>query len=583
QCRLAVRRRPGPSCWRIELPARWSDYLATLSKQRRKKLRRLERMAAGSGPFRARSVHSREDLLHGQRILIQLHQRRWEAQGQPGCFASARFRRFHCEVMSRLLEAGQLRLDWLELDGQPVAAEYQLTGAGVVYAYQSGMEPKAANHSPGTLSTLLALRRSIAEGFRAYDLLRGDEPYKSQWAARPRPGVEIWVAAPRASARLRHGARVAASQVKGLLGQSGCPSEGNRPTADRPRPGRAGKRCSRSAQTARVSQETRPRPMPSPAEQTPRTVWNPGPLFQAAALHAYYYGSYPLRCWAGRWRRRRGRAPVIVLFYHRIADDRATQWTTTNGAFRRQLQWLAARVDLISLEEAQRRIRAGWNERTAVSITFDDGYTDNATTAIPWLVEHRIPCTYFVTLRNVLEGRPFPHDLAAGYRFAPNTLDQLRWMAEMGVEIGAHTYSHPDLGQVTDERRLRREIVTVKGQLEGLLGRPVRYLAFPFGQRRNLRARAFQLARQAGYEAVCSAYGGYNFPGDDPFHLQRFHGDEELVRLKNRVTVDPRLLGVPRFDYSRACPDGVDPAGEAPSADEPWREPAASGTRQWAP
>ena len=45
-----------------------------------------------------------------------------------------------------------------------------------------------------------------------------------------------------------------------------------------------------------------------------------------------------------------------------------------------------------------------------------------------------------------------------------------------------------------------------------------------------------------GYAGVCSAYGGFNFPGDDPFHLQRIHADDDLIRLKNWVTVDPRKL-----------------------------------------
>ena len=60
---------------------------------------------------------------------------------------------------------------------------------------------------------------------------------------------------------------------------------------------------------------------------------------------------------------------------------------------------------------------------------------------------------------------------------------------------------------------------------------------------------AFQLAHEYGYEAVCTAYGGYNFPGDDPFHIQRIHA-ENLVRIKNWLTLDPRKLHRPyRYDY----------------------------------
>lgn len=275
-------------------------------------------------------------------------------------------------------------------------------------------------------------------------------------------------------------------------------------------------------------------------------------------LDLYRRGSWPYRWW---WRRRAAcarRAPVIVLFYHRIADDQANSWTTSNRMFARQIRWLARHVELVSLEEAQRRIRDG-NTRPCASITFDDGYAANCQKAIPLLVRSRIPCTYFVTLGNVLEGKPFAHDVAQGNGFAPNTLDQLRAMVSAGIEIGAHTYTHPDLGRVTDEARLEHEILEAGQRLGDLLNRPVRYFAFPFGQRANLSSRAFQLAREAGYRAVCSAYGGYNFPGDDPFHLQRIPVDDEMIRLKNWVTVDPRKVRIRRFEYelSGARPQGV--------------------------
>jgi hypothetical protein len=75
----------------------------------------------------------------------------------------------------------------------------------------------------------------------------------------------------------------------------------------------------------------------------------------------------------------------------------------------------------------------------------------------------------------------------------------------------------------------------------------VRYFAFPFGQYADLNESVFKTARQAGYEAICSAYGGYNFPGDDPFHLQRIHADDDMIRFKNWLSVDPRKLKVRRY------------------------------------
>ena len=91
--------------------------------------------------------------------------------------------------------------------------------------------------------------------------------------------------------------------------------------------------------------------------------------------------------------------------------------------------------------------------------------------------------------------------------------------------------------------------MAAKEELETVLGRPVRYFAFPYGLSDNLNPAAFALAKEAGYAGVCSAYGGFNFPGDDPFHLQRIPVSDDMIRLKNWVTLDPRKLRTKRFQY----------------------------------
>jgi peptidoglycan/xylan/chitin deacetylase (PgdA/CDA1 family) len=247
----------------------------------------------------------------------------------------------------------------------------------------------------------------------------------------------------------------------------------------------------------------------------------------------------------------------MVLMYHRVADDRATPWTVSNHNFERQIAWLAPRFDLVSLDEAQARIRSGRNTRACVSITFDDGYAENCERALPLLIDQRIPFTYFVATRFVIEGKPFPHDVALGHSFPPNTAAELRRLAESGVELAGHTRTHADLGQIADSDTLYDELVGGARELEDLVGRAVRYFAFPFGQYANLSVEAFWLAEEAAFAGVCSAYGGFNFPGDDAFHLQRFAVDDDLVRLKNWATVDPRKLSMhPRFEYARTgcCP-----------------------------
>jgi CelD/BcsL family acetyltransferase involved in cellulose biosynthesis len=212
-----VHRRPGPNCWRIELPERWDDYLAMLSKNHRRQLRHAERTILASGRVAIHTVQQQSELADGQRILIDLHQRRRRQLGEPGCFRSESFTAFHREVMAQLLTAGQLQLHWIELDGQPIAIEYQLAGNGVVYAYQSGIAPEMRAHSPGHLIHLMTIRQAIASGYRAFDFLRGDESYKAHWRAQPHVSLDVRVVPSRPSAQLRHNLWLAGSRVKGLL------------------------------------------------------------------------------------------------------------------------------------------------------------------------------------------------------------------------------------------------------------------------------------------------------------------------------------------------------------------------------
>src|SRR5204862_8308609 len=128
-----------------------------------------------------------------------------------------------------------------------------------------------------------------------------------------------------------------------------------------------------------------------------------------------------------------GRAPILVVTYHRIADDAANSWTCSHAMFARHVQWLSDHFDVVSLDEAQRRIREG-NRRTCVAITFDDGYASNCERALPLLQKLKIPATYFVTFENVAEGKPFAHDLAMGNRFAVNTPAELRDLARGGFD-----------------------------------------------------------------------------------------------------------------------------------------------------
>ena len=202
------------NCWRIELPATWDQYLAMLSRHHRRDVRRLERSVFQQGHGVLHVVQSWKELSRATEILVDLHQRRHCGLGQPGCFASKRFQAFHREVMPLMLANGQLQFYWLELDGRPAAALYCLSGDGIIYGYQAGIEPELLDRQPGRLILQAVLQREIEQGCRAMDFLRGDEPYKAHFRATARPCLSLRIVPNRPVAKLRESLWLAGRNVK---------------------------------------------------------------------------------------------------------------------------------------------------------------------------------------------------------------------------------------------------------------------------------------------------------------------------------------------------------------------------------
>ena len=186
-------------------------------KNRRKKIRQAARRYLDNGRAVLHSVQKISEVPRAMDILIELHQRRQRSLGHRGCFATGRFTAFHRSVVEQLLRVGQLQLHWLEIDEEPAAAEYQVSGDGVLYAYQAGIDPSRLHFGPGRLITIAVLRWAIASGYRAYDLLRGDEPYKPRWGAVPLATREIYVVPNLTSAQFRHSAWLAGAGAKQLI------------------------------------------------------------------------------------------------------------------------------------------------------------------------------------------------------------------------------------------------------------------------------------------------------------------------------------------------------------------------------
>ena len=202
----------------------------------------------------------------------------------------------------------------------------------------------------------------------------------------------------------------------------------------------------------------------------------------------------------GRHRTRvRSRGP-LVLCYHSVSDGWPDPLAVPPQAFEQQLRTVLRR-GFRSVPTDEVLHRAG----RVFHVTFDDAYR-SVLDVVPKLERLGAHATVFACTGYAADGRPLLiRELAAravGYEDELSTMtwDELRGAAERGVEIGSHTIGHVHLPDLSDAE-VRRELHESREQIADELGRPCRFLAYPFGESDD---RVHAAARQAGYDAAFS-------------------------------------------------------------------------------
>ena len=271
-------------------------------------------------------------------------------------------------------------------------------------------------------------------------------------------------------------------------------------------------------------------------------------------------------------RKRYGGRGTIFMLHSVLDDSDVLPQDNTHTSLRFLKMALdycrSKKLEIVTLSEAMRRLRLPATE-PFVCFTFDDGYRDNVTRALPLFRQYNAPLTIYVTtsfldrsygeywwgqLRHVIHeaaqleveaiGRKFklerPKDKAAAYRELAAAINRNEWNLEdantlferRGVsvvealdrdamtdaelvqyardpllEIGGHTTSHKRLAQLNDAEAFV-EITQNKDYLEQLLNREVSHLAYPYGDAKSCGDRDFRLARRANFKtAVTTRFG----------------------------------------------------------------------------
>ena len=228
-------------------------------------------------------------------------------------------------------------------------------------------------------------------------------------------------------------------------------------------------------------------------------------------------------CWTGmhRFGRHALKPRITVLLYHRVNDDVRDNLTVGIAQFDQHMALLRRHCNIISVEQLLFMDSVPRSDLPLVAVTFDDGYLDNYSHAVPILRRHNVPAAFFVSTGIIGTNRQFPHDLRRGNSWIPvMNWNQLRDMRRWGFVIGSHTVSHIDcVAEPANlvETELKQSIEDLRREL----GLKDVILAYPYGGRQHMSAERLSMVRAAGYAGCLSAYGGVNIGGVDPFNVLR--------------------------------------------------------------
>jgi peptidoglycan/xylan/chitin deacetylase (PgdA/CDA1 family) len=220
--------------------------------------------------------------------------------------------------------------------------------------------------------------------------------------------------------------------------------------------------------------------------------------------------------------------PILMYHYVRVVDQAADPLgyglSVTPDQFAAQVEWLRrAGYDTIQMSALAACIRGeGPCPAHAVALTFDDGYMDAYTAALPVLQEYGATATFYIV--SGFAG----HDAYMGW-------DEIRALRGAGMEIGAHSISHIDLTTLSHDENVD-QIGRSGAEIAAQIGAPVRSFCYPAGQ---FTPEIAAITRDLGYTSATTT----NQQGaqDDLFALPRVRISGDMSQDGFQATIAASL------------------------------------------
>ena len=170
--------------WLIELPAEWKEFLSNRRSSLRRKINKAIRRVE-AGELEVSSTSEGLPMESALATLKELHTRRMNSTGKPGVFADPKFEEFLTNVVMEKPAGGKIEIIVASTADGPVGAQIYFDTSRGYQFYQSGYSPEAMKLEPGHLLFTEMVKRAIRRGDTRFDFLRGNEPYKEFWEAKP--------------------------------------------------------------------------------------------------------------------------------------------------------------------------------------------------------------------------------------------------------------------------------------------------------------------------------------------------------------------------------------------------------------
>lgn len=226
---------------------------------------------------------------------------------------------------------------------------------------------------------------------------------------------------------------------------------------------------------------------------------------------------------------------IPILLYHSIDEDCAPQfrrWVVHPDKFAQQMAFLQQEA-YTPLTVTQ--FVTALNDKTPlperpVIVTFDDGFADFYTGALPILKRFDVPATLYITTGFIGETSRWLMEQGEGLR-PMLTWQQITEINANGIECGAHTHTHPQL-DLLSRFQAYDQICRSKRLLESHLGQKVQSFAYPHGY---YKAEVHNIVQSAGFSSACAVKHAMSATHDDQFALARIiiEADTDLATFSD--------------------------------------------------